>query len=179
MRRLLFATQIFSTSLIMIVIPKMINILCLNILQIAVYFKEIGLLNMILGYLTKRDHFKYQRNKLIRVSAQIFLILVLVNELLNGHFWFDVAFNLNKQAYRFTNGKLDTETNFYEVIDRRFKIVNALQTSLIILWMYSSMATIKSSSHSKHIKIIVVYRQQVLKSQGTFQFNSVQYISSL
>lgn len=30
-----------------------------NILQIAVYFKEIGLLNMILGYLTKRDHFKY------------------------------------------------------------------------------------------------------------------------
>ena len=113
------------------------------------------------------------------MSAQIFLILVLVNELLNGHFWFDVAFNLNKQAYRFTNGKLDTETNFYEVIDRRFKIVNALQTSLIILLMYSSMATIKSSSHSKHIKIIVVYRQQVLKSQGTFQFNSVQYISSL
>ena len=142
MRRLLFATQISSTSLIIIISPKIINIMCQYILQIAVYLKEMGLLNMKLGYLTKRDHFKYYRYKLIRRSAQIFLILVLVNELLSDNFWSDVAFNLRKPKYQFTNEKLDTETNFLEVIDSRFKIINAFQTSFVNLLMYISMSTI-------------------------------------
>ena len=142
MRRLLFATQISSTSLIIIISPKIINIMCQYILQIAVYLKEMGLLKMKLGYLTKRDHFKYQRYKLIRRSAQIFLILVLVNELLSDNFWSDVAFNVRKQKYQFTNEKLDTETNFLEVIDSRFKIINAFQTSFVNLLMYISMSTI-------------------------------------
>ena len=142
MRRLLFATQISSTSLIIIISPKIINIMCQYILQIAVYLKEMGLLNMKLGYLTKRDHFKYYRYKLIRRSAQIFLILVLVNELLSDNFWSDVAFNVRKQKYQFTNEKLDTETNFLEVIDSRFKIINAFQTSFVNLLMYISMSTI-------------------------------------